>query len=205
MNYSFWWSCLWWTCFWWCHHFRSTLTSEAVLFKRFKLPFCWFLCSLLFFQNLIMISNFCLWSCTLEQILAYPIDNFYYLVIIKTLKRKCLNTFCSNRLIVQPLNVAAPSYTIIIESDSDEEDSIMCDQPSTSSHNFERINQIVFTEITSTDLPSSSNQLCSPIQTTHVSSPPTLLLDSIISKEVCENIFKDLNKLVKSRSNLIHN
>jgi len=37
-----------------------------------------------------------------------------------------------------------------------------------------------------------------------VSSPPTLLLDSIILKEVCENIFNDLNKLVKSRSNLVH-
>jgi len=33
---------------------------------------------------------------------------------------------------------------------------------------------------------------------------PTLLLDSIILKEVCENIFKDLNKLVKTRNNLVH-
>ena len=41
--------------------------------------------------------------------------------------------------------------------------------------------------------------------TTIVSSSPTLLIDSIILKEVCENIFKDLNKLVKSKSNLIHN
>jgi len=37
----------------------------------------------------------CLWSCTLEQILAYPIDIFQYLVIIKT-QRVMLNTFCSN-------------------------------------------------------------------------------------------------------------
>jgi len=92
---------------------------------------------------------------------------------------------------VQPLNIAAPS--------------IICDQPSTSSHNSEPCNQISATNISSTDLPSSSNQLCSPVQTTHVSSPPTLLLDSIVLKEVCENIFKNLNKLVKSRSNLIHN
>jgi len=106
--------------------------------------------------------------------------------------------------VVQPLNVAAPSNIIMIESDSDEEDSIICDQLSTSSHNSEQINQIVVNDITSTDTPSSSNQLCSPNQTTIVSSPPTLLLDSIILKEVCENIFKDLNKLVKSRSNLIH-
>ena len=108
-------------------------------------------------------------------------------------------------LVVQPLNVVAPSEAIMIESDSDEEDLIMCDQPSTSSHNFEQTNQIVVTEITSIDLPSSSNQLCSPIQTTHVSSSPTLLLDSIILKDVGKNIFRDLNKLVKSRSNLIHN
>jgi len=108
-------------------------------------------------------------------------------------------------LVVQPLNVAAPSDAIMIESDSDEEDSIICDQPSTSSHNSEPVNQIVVTDISSTDLPSSFNQLCLPVQTTHISSPPTLLLDFIILKEVCENIFKDLNKLVKSRSNLIHN
>jgi len=93
----------------------------------------------------------------------------------------------------------------MIDSDSDEEDSIICDQSSTSSHNPEQINQIVVTDIISTDTPSTSNQLCLPIQTTTVSSPLTLLLDSIILKEVCENIFKDLNTLVKFRSNLIHN
>jgi len=108
-------------------------------------------------------------------------------------------------LAVQTLNVAAPSDAIMIESDSNEEDSIICDQPSTSSHNSEPFNQIVVTDISSIDLPSSYNKLCSPVQTTHVSSPPNLLLDSIILKEVCENIFKDLNKLVKSINNLIHN
>jgi len=72
----------WWTCFWWRHHFMSTLSSRALwLQEQFSLDalsflFCWFICSLLFFQNLMMISNFCLWSCTLEQILSYPIDNF---------------------------------------------------------------------------------------------------------------------------------
>jgi len=39
--------------------------------------------------------------------------------------------------VVQPLNEAAPSNTIMIDSDSDEEDSIICDQPSTSSQNPE--------------------------------------------------------------------
>jgi len=49
-------------------------------------------------------------------------------------------------------------------------------------------------------IPSSSNQII----TTHVSPPPTLLLDSVILKEVCDNIFEDLNKLVKSINNFVH-
>jgi len=48
--------------------------------------------------------------------------------------------------------------------------------------------------------PSSSNST----QLTDITFPPTLLLDSIILKEVCKNIFKDLNKLVKTRNNLVH-
>jgi len=48
--------------------------------------------------------------------------------------------------------------------------------------------------------PSSSNST----QLTDITFPLTHLLDSIILKEVCENIFKDLNKLVKTRSNFVH-
>jgi len=33
-------------------------TSGALHFRRFKLPFCWSFCSLLFFQNLLRIQNF---------------------------------------------------------------------------------------------------------------------------------------------------
>jgi len=55
-------------------------------------------------------------------------------------------------------------------------------------------------ETSITDIPSSSTQ---PIST-NVSPPPTLFLDSTILKEVCENIFKDLNRLVKTRNNLVH-
>ena len=54
------------------------------------------------------------------------------------------------------------------------------------------------------DTPNSSNQTCHPIITTVVSPPPILLLDSIILQEVCENISKDLNKLVKTRNNFVH-
>ena len=59
------------------------------------------------------------------------------------------------------------------------------------------------------DIPSSStiqptlDQVVSS-QTTNVSSPPINLLDSIILKEVCENIFEDMNKLVKAKNNPIH-
>lgn len=66
---------------------------------------------------------------------------------------------------------------------------------------------MVVTENTTTDLPSSSSQAlqtCTPIQTTNISSPPTLFLDSIIITGVCESIFKELNKLVKTRNKLVH-
>lgn len=68
----------------------------------------------------------------------------------------------------------------------------------------ETSNHIAATENTSTDLLCLSNQTCPPVLSTNVSFPPTLLLDSIILKEVCENIFKDLNKLVKTRNNFVH-
>jgi len=49
---------LWWTCFWWhVITLRALCLQEQFSSDAFKLPFCWFLCSLLFFQNLIMISN----------------------------------------------------------------------------------------------------------------------------------------------------
>jgi len=41
-------------------------------------------------------------------------------------------------------------------------------------------------------------------QLTDLTVPPTLLLDSAILKEACEQIFIDLNKLVKTRNNYIH-
>jgi hypothetical protein len=61
------------------------------------------------------------------------------------------------------------------------------DTPSTSTS---RINQ---------DIPST----LAP-QTINVSPPPTLLLGSIVLKEVCENIFEDLNRLVKARNDAVY-
>ena len=54
MNFSFWWSCFWWGA---SDELASddVITSRALFFRRFKLPFCWFFCSLLFFQNLLKI------------------------------------------------------------------------------------------------------------------------------------------------------
>ena len=71
----------------------------------------------------------------------------------------------------------------LFASDSDEEGLIICDQPSTSSQTFV--------------LSTSEPQIGIP-------SPPTHLLDSIVFKEVCENLFKDLKKLVEAINDHIH-
>ena len=83
--------------------------------------------------------------------------------------------------------------------------------------NLENATEIASDEVTlestSTTLttaePTSMLTLCEPsssnsTQLTDITFPPILLLDSIILKEVCENMFKDLNKLVKTRNNLVH-
>jgi len=64
-----------------------------------------------------------------------------------------------------------------------------------------------YEQITESDQPSSSNlaiQTCAPTRTTNVPSPPTLFLDSTILTDLCENIFQELNKLVRARNNLVH-
>jgi len=83
------------------------------------------------------------------------------------------------------------------QSESSVQESIH-DQPS------EPLTHMTVTENTTTDLPSSSNLACTPIQTSDITFPSILLLDSIILKEACENIFEDLNKLVKTRNNFVH-
>ena len=97
-------------------------------------------------------------------------------------------------LVVQPLNVAPPlEATFVSQSQHD--------QP------FEPSIQMAVTEMTATNIPSSSTQAlqtCIPIQTSNISSPPTLFLDSIILTDVCESIFTELNKLVKARNNLVY-
>ena len=91
-------------------------------------------------------------------------------------------------LIVQPLSVAPPSEATFVSQPQH-------DQP------FKPSIQMVVIENTAIDLPSSSTQAlqtCTPIQTSNISSPPTLFLDSIILADVCESIFTELNKLFKA-------
>jgi len=101
-----------------CHHSRSTLSSRALwLQEQFssdasKLPFCWFLCSLLFFQNLIMISKFLymvMYTWTNISISNWQIFNT---LLSSKLLRVMLNTFCSNKVwVYSPLVVELQPYT----------------------------------------------------------------------------------------------
>jgi len=70
----------------------------------------------------------------------------------------------------------------------------------------EQVNTFAQPKTSISDQHSSSNlviQPCAPAKT-NVPSPPTLFLDSIILADVCENIFQELNNLVQSRNNLLH-
>jgi len=57
---------------------------------------------------------------------------------------------------------------------------------------------------TSTNQPTQDSPSTPTPQTINLSPPPTLLLDYIVLKEVCENIFEDLKKLVKARNHPVH-
>ena len=68
-------------------------------------------------------------------------------------------------------------------------------------------NTVLEPEIATNDQPLSSNlalQTCALARPKNIPSPPTLFLDSTILANVCENIFQELNKLIKARNNLIH-
>jgi len=133
--------------------------------------------------------------------------------------------------VVQPISVAQPSTEttlnpaeptqMIIEHVVDEVPThngttLLSSAPFVLEHNNDPPyvpNRPVATEGTSSTInivePTSILALCEPsasnsTKLTDITFPPTLLLDSIILKEVCENIFKDLNKLIKTRNNLVH-
>ena len=125
-------------------------------------------------------------------------------------------------LVVQPISVAQPSTKttlnpaeleqMIIEHVVDEVPTqIGTTLASSSSFVLEHVkdpsfvpNQtLAFESNTSTIIDSEPSSLITP-QLTNLIVPPTLLLDSAILKEECEQIFIDLNKLVKTRNNYIH-
>jgi len=76
--------------------FRSTLTSGAVLFRRFKLPFCWFLCS--FFVLLKPNDDLKFLSMILYIWTNISISNWHFLIPCyhQNSQEVVLNTFCSN-------------------------------------------------------------------------------------------------------------
>jgi len=123
-------------------------------------------------------------------------------------------------LVAQPTLDNSTEPEFIITSDSDVEDEQdnqwfrpgFLNQPLSSSSHFvlESIHEPPYvapsqpiSETSTIDTSSSSNQTCPQTLTTVVLPPPTLLLDSTILTEVCENIFKDLNRLVKTRNNFV--
>jgi len=74
-------------------NFRSSSSSDA-----FKLPFVQFFALFCSFRTYKWSQSFCLWSCTLEQILAYPINKFLIPCYHSKHLRIMLNTSCSNNL-----------------------------------------------------------------------------------------------------------
>jgi len=74
-------------------NFRSSSSSDA-----FKLPFVQFFALFCSFRTYKWFQIFCLWSCTLEQILAYPIINFFNtLLSLKTFKGNVKNILFQQR------------------------------------------------------------------------------------------------------------
>jgi hypothetical protein len=101
------------------------------------------------------------------------------------------------------LNLSEPEQIIITYSNAKKEQPIQIVTTLDSSSPFvlESVYDAPFVSPNLSNAPSTSTR--NTPQPTNVS-PPTFLLDSIILKEVCENIFKDLNKLVKTRNNFVH-
>jgi len=76
----------------------ALLTSGAVLLQMLlSFLFDYFFALFCSFRTYKWSQKFCLWSCTLEQILAYPINNFLIPCYQSKLLRVMLNTFCSNK------------------------------------------------------------------------------------------------------------
>jgi len=71
----------------------------------------------------------------------------------------------------------------------------------------DNLSEINTPTIPTNNQPSPSNltiQPTAPPRTTKVPSPPTMYLDSSLLADVCENIFQELNRLIQTRNDLIH-
>jgi len=88
-------------------------------------------------------------------------------------------------------------------SDSDEEDEhiIHFDEPDLKLPSTQYIQHLPYTSSSQPNIVFHTNP---EPQTINISPPHTLLLDSIVLKDVCENIFEDLKKLVKARNDPVH-
>jgi len=125
-------------------------------------------------------------------------------------------------LVVQPISVALPSAETTLNPDEPEQmiiEHVVDEVPnqigttlaSSSSFILEPVNDPPFVpnsihvieSNTSTIISSEPSSSNTP-QLTDITVRPTLLLDSAILKEACQQIFIDLNKLVKTRNNYVH-
>ena len=83
----------WWSCFWWGIS-DDVITSGALVFRTSFLHMLQTFFLMISLHSFVLSNpmlkkwtlHFCLWSCTLEQILAYPIDNFFNTLLSSKLK-----------------------------------------------------------------------------------------------------------------------
>ena len=149
-------------------------------------------------------------------------SNISFGIALRKLATKKSSTSNLPVLVVQPISVAQPSTVptlnpaepeqVIIEHAVDEVPTqIGTNLASSSSSALDNVNDptvvpnqtLAIESNTSPIIDSQPSSSITP-QLTDLIAPPTLLLDSVILKEACEQIFIDLNKLVKTRNNYIH-
>jgi len=149
-------------------------------------------------------------------------SNISFGIALRKLATKKSSTSNLPVLVVQPISVAQPSTVptlnpaepeqVIIEHAVDEVPTqIGTNLASSSSSALDNVNDptvvpnqtLAIESNTSPIIDSEPSSSITP-QLTDLIAPPTLLLDSVILKEACEQIFIDLNKLVKTRNNYIH-
>ena len=105
--------------------------------------------------------------------------------------------------VAQPISVALPSSEPTLDLAEPEQvitEHVVDEVPTHFESNSTIITTTEPTSMLTPCEPSSSNST----QLTDITAPPTLLLDFVILKEVCESIFQDLNKLVNTRNNFVH-